>query len=101
MKAALILAVLMTVSVFLSVCMAADDLYFIDVHNQADENIELNQILQYMETAGVSKMFLMARNERSLSSILDFAAKHPQRIMAMAPTKIREFERIWTGICGK
>ncbi|MDH5185130.1 MAG: amidohydrolase [Gammaproteobacteria bacterium] len=65
----------------------ASDLYFIDAHSQVDENMTIDRVIQSMDEAGVKRSILAARGRKTNREILDWAAQHPQRIIASIRTK--------------
>ncbi len=72
---------------------AAEEIPFIDAHSQVAAGLDLNEIIPLMDKAGVRRVLLSARNDRSPEEIADFAAAHPGRITAAVRTKGNAFNR--------
>lgn len=65
----------------------AANLPIIDAHSQADEKIDLKEIIGLMDAAGVARTILSARGRRQPDRLIAFAARHPGRITPAVRTK--------------
>jgi len=65
----------------------ADKLPLIDAHNQSDQHISYEEILDLMDDAGVSRVILSQRGEKRHDELTKFAAEHPDRITPAVRTK--------------
>ncbi len=73
---------------------APEELYFIDAHSQAAEDVsDLSLIIRRMDAAGVYRTILSARSGRKPGEIADFATKYPQRIVPSMRTKSDAFDK--------
>ena len=72
---------------------AAEEIPFIDAHSQVAAGLDMNEIIPLMDKAGVRRVILSARNDRSPEEIAEFAATHPGRITAAVRTKGNAFNR--------
>ena len=72
---------------------AAEEIPFIDAHSQVAAGLDMNEIIPLMDKAGVRRVILSARNDRSPDEIADFAAANPGRITAAVRTKGNAFNR--------
>lgn len=72
----------------------AEELYFIDAHSQADEDVrDLSLVIRRMDAAGVYRTILAARSGRKPGEIADFATEYPQRIVPSVRTKSDAFDK--------
>lgn len=65
----------------------ARELYFVDAHSQADDEVEMPLILDRMASNGVAKTILAARSGRSPFDVANFADASGGRIIAALRTK--------------
>jgi len=59
----------------------------IDAHSQADQYVELEEIIRLMDKGGVSRTILAARGKLKWKKLVAFAARYPNRITAAVRTK--------------
>jgi len=71
----------------ISISLHSEELYFIDVHSQVDEGVQLDSLIQAMDAADIQTTILAARGKRTNRDVLDWAAEHPQRILPSIRTK--------------
>ncbi len=74
--------------------LAAADFPLIDAHSQADQHIALEDIIDLMDDAGVSRTILAARGRRTPEELIAFAAKYPDRITLAVRTKGQKTRQI-------
>lgn len=79
--------------IFWSVFARSEDLYFIDAHSQVDHNIELKNIVELMNEAGIKKTILSARGKRKSNDVANLAQSHPDKVVASVRTKSRHYKR--------
>ncbi len=72
---------------FAATTFADEALPIIDAHSQADQKIELEEILALMDEAGVSRTILSPWGGRHLKELTAFVKRHPQRITPALRTK--------------
>lgn len=72
----------------------ADKLPIIDAHNQSDQHISYDEILDLMDDAGVSRVILSQRGEKRHDELTKFAAKHPDRIIPAVRTKGQNVKQV-------
>jgi predicted TIM-barrel fold metal-dependent hydrolase len=70
------------------------ELYFVDAHSQADEDVtDLESVIRRMDAAGVRRTILTARSGRRPGEIADLAMQHPDRIVPAVRTKADSFDK--------
>lgn len=58
------------------------ELYFIDAHSQIDHEVDdLDLIITRMDESGVGRTILAARSKRTQKEVIEFAERHPDRIV--------------------
>ena len=67
------------------------ELYFIDAHSQADQDIDRDELLERMAAAGVRKTILSSRRRRPAFDVADWAAAHPDRLIASVRVKSKHY----------
>lgn len=72
---------------------AEEELYFIDAHSQVSHNIELKEILQRMEQAGIKQTILSARRKRKSMKVAELAMQQPDKIIAAVRLKSKHYIR--------
>jgi predicted TIM-barrel fold metal-dependent hydrolase len=65
----------------------ANELPIIDAHSQVGHDIELDEILELMDEARVSRTILSFFGKRRPIDLVSFASRHPDRITAAIKTK--------------
>lgn len=70
----------------------SQELYFIDAHSQAGDDIDLEDVVTLMKDAGIRKTILSARKERSPKEIADLAESYPDLIVAAIRTKGKHYK---------
>ena len=76
-----------------TVSVQANELYFIDAHSQVDHTvIPLNTVISLMEQNGVTHTILSARGKLQGKALLEFAGRHPDRIIPAVRTKGDPYE---------
>ncbi len=63
----------------------------IDVHSQVDHNTDIEKVVPLMDKAGVAITILSTRFQRSSKDVVDYAKKHPDRIIPAFKTKTKSF----------
>ncbi len=85
--------VLSLLFLFWSTCAHSEELYFVDAHSQVDQNVDLENIVELMREAGVTKTILAARGQRKSKEIADLAEAYPDQIVASVRTKGKQYKR--------
>ncbi len=65
----------------------AVDIPIIDAHSQVDHEVNLTNVIELMNRAGVVRTILSARGRVTPEEMASFAARHPDRITAAVRTK--------------
>jgi hypothetical protein len=71
----------------------ANELYFIDAHSQADQNVvPLNKIISLMDSAGIRQTILSARGNLKGKTLLRLSKENPGRVTPAVRTKGKPYD---------
>lgn len=79
---------------FSSSVVNAAEIPIIDAHSQADQNVDLEEVIELMDRAGVMRTILSLRGRRQSEDLIDFAARHPDRITPAVRTKGQDVRQV-------
>ena len=69
------------------------EIYFIDAHSQADEEIDRDELIRRMDAAGIRKTILSARRKRRAFDVADWSEVYPDRLIASVRVKSKHYIR--------
>lgn len=64
----------------------------VDAHSQIDRDTSPDKVIEWLNSAGISRVILAARRGRNWRDIARLATDHPNRVTAAVRTKGRSFE---------
>ncbi len=73
------------------------DIPIIDAHSPVDTDTDIEKVVPLIYRSGIAVTILSTRFERSSQDVVDYAKKHPERIIPAFKTKTRAFMKTESG----